>query len=144
MRGLLALGSFSIFILLSSFSYGEIKHADRKLDGHNFSGTLRIDRGFWRWISSRDKIQFEDGMMIWGSGKSGGYYPSAYTETDSVKGVVIFEAFFTNENGDNMVWKGGYDGSKIFEVKAKWVRNERNLFYDILLPKTVHWSFEPH
>ena len=110
-------------------------------DGKTFEGRLKVATGFWRWVGSNEKLQFLDGKMIWDSGEGSGYQPGKYTIEQLDGGRIAFNAKVVGMDGDTMVWHGYYDGKKLTKVKAVWTREQENFFYDLILPKKIHWIF---
>ena len=130
------------FMLVSSMPiYADDDSLDLSLDGKSFEGKLKVEKGFFRWITVKETITFKDGNFFWASGERGGYQPTPYKAKEIV-GSVVFTVRSSREEGDYIDWIGTYDGESLKNVTAVWTRIEKDFVHDLLLPQKVTFTFK--
>jgi hypothetical protein len=112
-----------------------------KLDGKTFKGDVRAS-GILSIFKGRNTLKFNNGLFTWSDGSS---IETGKYQIIKIENMIIFTAKTPLEyDGGTVKWVGFYDGKRIFDVQASWVRGEKgHFFHNLLLPDIVKWNFIP-
>mgnify|MGYP000417934823 CR=1 FL=1 len=115
--------------------------SETSLDGKSFTGK-RHPSGILSLFKGPSTLTFEDGMLISFSAEPRDTFFYKLVEKN---GQARFSAHGDIKyDGGYMEWEGRYDGANLKDVKGVWHRGkEGTVFHDLLLPKTVPWTFIP-
>lgn len=118
------------------------------LDGLTFAGKFKANNTFLR-IGVKGSVSFKNGYLVWiaDNEKNKKHHEKLNYQITCDEDIVTFKTLVqsqkTESQKDQISWQGKFNGTKIYDVNAKWTRIEKDFIHDLLLPKVVTFKFNP-